>query len=537
MSVLAFLVAPAALGILVWHLVKPAVRDLRISMARFLPDFEPSRAPKVRVSLVPPVGSVPFWLRVVLIALISIALWPQFLPPLERDTSGQRVRVIVDRSPSMQVGERLDLARDAARAVGDFVASMQEACLETVLVDGVSMTLVDGASDTGFAAPVRADQGMPASALLRALMPILSAGCDGPPTRAVIVTDLPPQSVAADLFGGAVIWWQVGEPAANLAIADVRVTGGGISDDDPRLEVLVSAFGWEGDAPRVAIANGGQSDEITLRADPHRAGGWSGALPYLGDGETDLWLMSQDALASDDRLRVDVPVLDALAVDWALNALPRPAAFVPGGADDLRVQEYQANMVVPGDRPVVLGYGGWGASQAGQVAFFQHQHPVLNGVNFDVLERHMPQGLDRLPPGFVPVLRADGPGSPVIVAIRAVPRGVIVPLPVNGGPARDLSRLLFANALRWTAAQNDQRALDPRHVTARGVTVRNALMESDTARPAAPAPDLSVLNDPAEASVRDPRTEPSVWVPWLLVAALLVFLAERGFGLIWRRPT
>ncbi|MCB1387916.1 MAG: hypothetical protein KDK12_01980 [Rhodobacteraceae bacterium] len=533
MSTLAVLVAVSAVAVVFWHLVKPNVRDLRVSMARFLPDLKPSASPRVRISPVPPITSVPFLLRLLLVALIVLAVWPGLLPEVGVAPQASHLRVVLDRSPSALIGDRTERALDALKRLRDHVAALGEVCVDLVAVDGSGEYLVQGDPAAALAAIPDSPHGMPAAALLRPLARPITGPCPGTPSHAAIISDLPPQPIPSALFAGPVIWWQVGEPVGNLAISDLHVTGCALCNGSSQVEVLVQAFGWTEGPPAARLSSTGSERAVPFSPDPQRENGWIATIPYPGDGEHSLTLTQPDGFGSDDRIGFGLHAVERLDVDWRLSNPARPAALLPGGDGDLLVAALDPQAPVPDNRPVVLVYQLRAGGRSGRIGYFQQRHPLLDGISFDVLERNLPQGLDAIPAGFTPILREDGPGAPVLAAVRNTPRGVVLPAPSLSGPSRDVSLVMFANALRWVSAESAEDALGVRYLNDQGERMDRILLESDTARPLAAMPDLGSLSQPSAAPQAAPA--PNL-IPWLLAAALLVLLLERAIGVYWR-PT
>ena len=167
-------------------------------------------------------------------------------------------------------------------------------------------------------------------------------------------------------------------------------------------------------------------------------------------------------------------------------------------------------------------------------------HPILDGVSFDVLEAMAPQPVN--PQSAHPlnsVVRPEA-GDGVWVAIRENPRGAIVPAPVNSAnqDVSRLSKLIFYNALAWVADGAATQSLPLRYETADGKVIPNARAESNTARQLAAPGNLALLQEPPVAPALDDgeaRTTFGLWAPWVFLAVLCVMLLERLVGLIWSR--
>lgn len=541
MQIFALLVIPAGVALVAWHLVRPNFFDLRVSMAAFLPDLPHSTAARNRISLVPPVTSLPFLLRMIFLATIIAMLWSHLAPPPPtiRQTAPPHLRIVLDLSPSMALAERLHQAADV---VTELLGKMKEAhpaaCTDLALV-AETLSVVPAAHITAaLAAAETATHGQPATVLLTALGQ--PGSCGSNPTHAALVSDQPPAAQARQ-FGGPLIWWQVGAPLQNRALEGIRMSGGGISGQTPKIIARARDFGAGPDAPVLALKSPADSQKIRMTRDISRQGGWQAVLPYAGAGVYEISLTQGGAYGDDDRMTADLPDLRGYAVDWQLSGLLAPVALAGGGPGDPLVAPL-AQVVPPSDRPALLVYDDWDSAGSSRIGVFRQQHPFLHGVNFDVLESNLPLGLSVLPEGFEPVLMSDTEGGRAIVALRANPRAAIVPAPTGADPdRRALSLLIFSNALRFITGADEVRPVDARHISGQGKVIEGAFFESETSRALLPPPDLAVLKDnpSAAAAARSSASEPpdTSWVPWLVVLAAIALIGERVSGLKWSRRT
>src|SRR5690554_5927055 len=104
------LVTVALAGVIAWHARTSTFRDIRVSVARFMPQPPRSNAPRTKISLTKPLTSIRFWLRVAAIGLLlgALVLSGVRLPAVTEATVG--LRVVLDVSASMGVGSRLEEA-------------------------------------------------------------------------------------------------------------------------------------------------------------------------------------------------------------------------------------------------------------------------------------------------------------------------------------------------------------------------------------------------------------------------------------------
>ena len=547
----------AGLCVIGFHLVSPNFRDIRLSMAHLMPPPPKSQAPKQKFSLRNLVVSWLFWLRLLCVALIAMALYPFLLVVPLPETGAQHFRLVFDVSASMgvkngdgqaRIVEASSLGERALEQMTQIKAEALDVCIDVAFVAG-SVTFApmpQGLARVTTAVPDA--RGSPMAALVSALTLAAPMGCNTIPTHVVVVTDQPPQIVSQAVFNGHLMWQQVGVARDNLAIWSVDVVAAALRETKSMIDIRVASFGTMPRAVTAEVEGPNRLSAIGMRRDETRAGGWRADVAFEGAGTYRVRLLDGGALLVDDTVEFELGAVDRVAVDWRLDTITRPSALKQVGKEKttIVVAPYQGvDMVLP-DGPFVLVYDGWVNAASGirqAIGPFMRDHPILAGVNFDVLERVAPrpvglaEGL-----GLAHVIRPDT-GTGTWVGVRNTlldgSRGAIVPLPFVT-PNEDisgLSRLMFYNALSWVAEGHSSAATRLRYVDANGVTVPNARAESNTARVLSDSGSLSSLRDPVWVAVAGDPTEPiirySPATPWLIFFAMMLILLERLFGLIW----
>jgi hypothetical protein len=541
------------IGVAGFHMVRPNFRDIRVSMAHLMPTPPVSQAPKRKFSLRSLITSRPFWLRLVCVSLVALALYPQTIRQPAEESGSIHFRLVLDVSGSMGIAEQrstrledgLAVAADVfARMIALQTADASQVCMDLVTVAGTAVIYGQDQISMVLDGLVPQSEGGSVGVLTSAPSLPGQPGCAGPVTHVVFVTDQPQRPIPSDAFSGHILWHQVGNPQDNLAIWDVALTGGGLRDAAPELDLRVAGFGAAPTKVLARIEAPGGSQQISLRRDESRAGGWRADVPVIDAGPYQIMLMDGAALPLDDRVAFTLGQVKRITVDWQLPNLPRPAIFAEPKPDPERtaitVAPYTGpDMALP-EGPFVLTYQGWPVAGMAQIGPFMRDHPVLEAVNLDVLEAAAPR------PQIIndtqmlnAVIRPSGRDG-VWVAIRDSPRGVLVPAadPTAGDTAMTLSRLLFFNALSWVAEGDAPASLNLTYLDPDGRPVANAIAESNTAALVNPPPDLGLLAQPplppdAAASDAIPIQDEAIWAPWLFVFALAILLLERLIGLIW----
>lgn len=530
----ALLLALAALAAAaVWHMRRPPPRRLALSMARFLPELAPAEAPARRLSLVAPLASLPFWLRIGGLGLLVLALLPAgWLVPAPAPEA-LRLRLVLDVSDGMRLPvapggpARIEAAREVARAALARAGAAPGGCAEVMTVARRAV-LEPGPAEAAVArAALRPEGNGPEALMAAAAAP--SSAC--PPGVVLVVTDLPRPAGAGLPPGGPVLLWhQLGAPLPNAGLRAVRLRPAALGGAGAALELEVVRAG-PAPAPRVIVD--GPGGARAAAAGPEIDGVLRYTLPLAGPGRHTARLDPGGAYDGDDRAAFAVAAPPAPVLDWREPALPPPPGIAaPGPAGGgLVVGPLAALTPEQLAGPVLATHPGWeGAGRGGTIGAFAEDAALLGAINLDVLEAHLPRPLPgALPPGFRPVL-TDAAGRPLL-ARRAQPPGAILPAPLPGAAdpdLRNLSLTLFYAAL-LELAQPAPVALPLDWRGADGRQVAEAWRESDTARPAGPPADLALLSPGA-----GPAGQAPLW-PWLVVAALALLLAERVAGVVWRR--
>jgi len=518
----------AAVGALAWYLQRPAARDLRLSFARLLPDPPDAPRPVQQRSLTPPIRSPAFWLHLLAVVLALVAIGADLKLKLSTPDPRIGLRIVLDVSHSMAIGDgrtaRLDLARAAARdevAAARAAAGSAPYCDEVVLaartLRRASVTDLDGA--------VALPEGADVSALLDGAS-LEDAGCGI--THVTVVSDLPSPAVAWPPDAPVLRWVQVGAPVPNTAITQVRHVPPQLGGNRAALIVTVDTYGDIG-VP-VLVVRGPQGDMRPVAEPSLDTPGRFVARLVPGAGGPHLAMLEQGGVyTGDDRVAFDLVAPDTLEIDWRLPGVRLPRGVQRSDEARLSVVPLADLHAVASDAAVLAVHSGWTATTARGIGAFVEDPALLGAVNFDVLERLMPAPIPGpLPPGFVPVL-TDLAGG-VVLARRVDPPGLIVPEPVlDADPdVTALSLTLFYSALQDLSGGNETR-LALRWETATGLEVSDAWKESDTARPLTPPLSPADYAAPAAESSEEP-----LW-PLLLLVTLVALLAERLWSLKRRR--
>jgi hypothetical protein len=510
----------AALGaaaLLGWHMQRPDPPRLQLSFARLLPDPPPQAGREPRFAWRLPLASPAFWLRIAAMTLILAAMALAAVRVVLPGDAGIGLRVLVDVTASMGLpdegGTRLDQAKAIAAKVEEQARQAATAgfCAEVILVGGRAAK--PAPLDQAAVLPEGGDPGILTQAALAA--PTTCAI-----THALVLSDLPRPAVVWPEDAPTLIWDQVGPPVANAGLRGVIFRRPGLAAHTAALVIEVVKYG-DGEDPKLWLDGPAGRAEAALTRASDRDAVWLAEVPFAGPGHYRAALQGGGAFGGDDRVDFDLTEADQVRLDWQVVGMPQPKGTLSGGGQDVWVGDVLDLPVDTPGRALLVTYPGWrNGGGAGQIGAFVEDAALLGTINLDVFETAGPQPFaGPLPAGFHPVL-TDASGA-VFVARRSIPPGILVPAPdlTKGDAVAALSLSLFFAALS-DLTSNGHTQPDLHWVDPAGVDISDAWKESDTARPLAPEPDMTIA-----PRVRAGLPTP-LW-PWLVVLALLMLVAER----------
>lgn len=534
MSAVVALLATALAVLAVIYMRRPLFRAVTVSVARFLVDFpEPTTAHR-RWSPAIPLRSLSFWLQLAVLSLLmaAVVMEASRLTGLGRARLG--VWILVDTSYSMTTrqsgGTRFDLARAAAERAIERAGSQVDAeapCFRLSSFDLRRLErLGNGSADAarsalGDLAPQA--MGTDLSAAMGALSAPAPEGC--PITHVVVVTDRPVPAIPGDT-DRSLVWIDISSPVDNIGIAGVDVQRDAFTGAVREVAASIAAWGTRpADARAVIFGPDGRKLQEHL-ADWSQYGPWRVPFEPKGPGVYRIELSPPGAYDGDDIAELEVNAGSGLRVDW--RVADRRFADRLGWASDAGqpMLKVVGDPAQAGPEPtLIVGPGYRGGSSP--VELFADRHPILSGVNFDVLDGAGMPGA-RLPAGFH-VVAADA-GRRVWIAVRETPRAAYIPgLPsMKDTPLDNAATLLFFNAVRWLLAEQPA-AIPVRWRSAAGAAIEAPLDEGDTAGDPRSHGSLDDLVPRPAGEAPTP-----IW-PYLIAVGAAIFAVERGHAAVrWR---
>ena len=533
--------AALAAALVVIYMARPNFRRAVLSAALFFQD-DPAVGSTSRIAWSTPRPTPLFFLQLSVVLLPLLAV-PHCRGAAVIDRSARAgVHVFFDRSGSMSTqqdsGTRFDAALAALRAATTAQQSAI-ACFRLSAFD-LELTTVDARVKSVRELVELASRleprplGTELSLVQQALADPPTASPEECATNAtIIVSDMPAPPWMDGPASRGDLWIDVSQPVANAGIVDFVDDRDRVSGKVRRIRVVVGAFG--GMAP-ASVRLSVRSPDGVLRTQPIDT--WDGpsgsvdVVPTL-PGRYTFQIVPGGAYRYDDDAAIDVPPSGAIRVDWRV---PRRDWITRlGWVDDRETPDLRVlpSIEMLDSRPaIVLGSGYAPRTRPVQaVATFQETSPLLNGLNLDVAERSGMSRAPALPPGFNPVL--TGPENAVWIAQRAVPVAAFVPgLPLEGDDSvARFASTAFLNAARWVLERRPRPALftltSPQQPQPSGNRVALHPGEGHTGR----TPRSAGTLDPRAPRQLQTGRRLALW-PWLVGAAALVFLTERGLALL-----
>jgi hypothetical protein len=329
------------------------------------------------------------------------------------------------------------------------------------------------------------------------------------------------------------IWIDVSQPAPNAGLVDLVDSRDRVSGEVRRLRVVVGTFGG---MTTSAVTLTVRSPDGSSRVHPVES--WDGPTGSVNvdlsrPGQYAFHVNPGGAYRYDDEARIDVPRSGPVRVDWRVARrewLTRLGWTEDRDNPDLRVLP---SIEMLDSRPAIVVGSGYGprAGPAQPVTTFLETSALVAGLNLDVAERSGMRGAPSLPPGFTAAL--SGPEGAVWIAERPTPVAAFVPgLPLDGDDnVARFSSTVFLNAARWILERRPRPPLftltSPAQPEPSGNRIALHPGEGNTGR----TPRSIGALDPRTLRGRETERRLPLW-PWLVGAAALVFLTERGLALL-----
>ena len=533
-----------AAALIVIYMARPNFRRAILSAALFFRD-DPVLGSTSRIAWSTPHPTPLFYLQLPVLLLLLLAV-PHCPAAAVMDRSVKTgVRVLVDRSASMSTQQdgatRLHAAIAALRSM---VTPQQSAiaCFTLSAFDLELTTLAENVATVGELVdlvsrlqprPLGTDLSLVERALADTPVSTNAACATG---ITIVVSDMPAPPWMEGRDGPAArgdVWIDVSQPAINAGIVDLVDTRDRVSGEVQRVRVVIGTF------ERVVTSNVTLNVRLpdgTVRT--HTVGAWDGPtgsveiVPSL-PGRYTFQVTPGGAYRYDDEAAIEVPRSGPVRVDWRVTRrewLARLGWVEDRDNPDLRVLP---SIEMLDSRPaIVLGSGYTPRPGAAQpVTTFVETSPLVSGLNLDVAERSGMSAAPSLPPGFNTVL--SGPEGVAWIAERATPVAAFVPgLPLEGdGNVARFSSTVFLNAARWILERRPRPPLftltSPDQPEPSGNRIALHPGEGNTARQARSVGTF----DPRAPRERQTERRRATW-PWLVGAAALVFLTERGLALV-----
>ena len=533
--------AALAAALVVIYMARPNFRRAVLSAALFFQD-DPVIGSTSRIAWSTPRPTPLFFLQLSVVVLLLLAV-PYCRGTAVIDRSPRAgVHVFFDRSASMSTQQNGRTRFDAALAALRSATSAQQsaiACFRLSAFD-LELTTVDGnVRSVGELVELASrleprPLGTELSLVQRAIDEPSNASPGECATNAtVVVSDMPAPPWMDGPASRGDLWIDVSQPAPNAGIVDLVDDRDRVSGTVRRVRVVVGAFGGiAASSVRLSVTS---PDGVVRTRSIETWDGPSGSVDVVPTlpGRYRFHVIPGGAYRYDDDAGIEVPPTGVVRVDWRVAR--RDWISRLGWVDD---RDHPDLRVLPSiemldSRPaIVLGSGYAPRTRPVQpVATFAETSLLLNGLNLDVAERSGMNRAPSLPPGFNPVL--TGPENAVWIAQRAAPVAAFVPgLPPEGDDSvARFASTVFLNAARWVLERRPRPVLftltSPQEPQPSGTRLALHPGEGHTGRTSRSVGAF----DPRAPRQQQTERRLELW-PWLVAAAALVFLTERGLALL-----
>lgn len=519
------------------HLTRSRFRRRVISAARFFKDLPPPRKSSPKLSFNNPLKIPAFYLRMLLLGVLFLAIWAKNRNIIETDGGRYHVWYVLDSSSSMttsvesatywELGKAAMLEthqqwQNMPKVSGRFRLSLLDLALRDAgqgnLKDDLAMSLANQMPRA-----LGTDLGL----LRRELVQSLATAQTDPYTHVVIFSDRPVPAWVGQISDGVILWHDISKPVVNFGIEQINPIRNPLTGGVDAVQVVVASYGLAKPDLRVKVTQPGMAEPSQLAVNWRSEHQGSVDLDTARAGTYAMELSSGGAYAGDDRAEIDIPVGNGVRVDWQLQdqRLPRllgweitdqnPRLRVGSGPPDDRARPY-------------LWVGNGIVAGASEIRDFVEDSPLLADLHFDVVEQFEPVAS---PVGASMSVHLRDTGDGIWAAIGQNPSSAFVPgLPGVGDSAEHrLLTTLFFNGVRWLLEASDPEPIytltSPLDPLPRGNRLNLHPGEGDTSTEAVSQGSMERLTNPEAVASQEP------WWPRLLSLAALLFLAERALSL------
>ena len=530
-----------AAALVIIYMARPNFRRAVLSAAVFFRD-DPVLGSTSRIAWSTPRPTPLFYLQLLVLLLLLLGV-PQCPAAAVIDRSAKTgVRVLVDRSASMSTQQNGATRFDAAIAALRSITLPQQsaiACFMLSAFDSELTTIAENVTSVGelverVSGLEPRPLGTELSLVDRALgdaAPALAGGCAVGTT--IVVSDMPAPPWMDGPASRGDVWIDVSQPAPNAGIVDLVDSRDRVSGKVQRVRIVVGTFAG---MPTSNVTLSVTSPNGIVRS--HRIEAWDGpagsvdVTPSL-PGRYTFHVNPGGAYRFDDDAVIDVPPSGPVRVDWRVARrewLTRLGWMDDRDNPDLRVLP---SIEMLDSRPAIVVGPGYGprTGPPQPVTTFVETSALVSGLNLDVAERSGIKGVAALPAAFASVL--SGPEGAIWIAERATPVAAFVPgVPLDGDDnVARFSSTVFLNAARWILERRPRPPLftltSPEQPAPSGNRIALHPGEGNTER----TPRSVGTFDPRAPRGRQTERRLPLW-PWLVGAAAVVFLAERGLALL-----
>lgn len=525
------------------HMFRPNVEPRWLSAAQFFGKLHPpkTRIPRWRVAN--PFKSPLLWVQLLVLALLFYAVYSVYVTQLVPSGVGVGVWLLVDTSASMGVpdrfGTRLDAARNQAALLADRLRIASQdgpVCLQVDAFDLERRNLQTATQEIGAihrslqtldARPLGTDLGLALSGR-NLVSQGINTGCAI--THLVVISDQPAPVWAAETGAVEVIWLSVGKPVDNTGLTQIRAVQNALTGLVDKVEVRLQSYG--SGRPNVIVKITKPSGD-RLEDSPVAWSVDGSARVTFSPDPPGLWQIEVSptgAYSWDDRAGLEILPEERVLVDWQL---PNPEWAATLG---WQLESNRPHLrVVPVGWPLddiptlVVGEGYSGSNSVQEIQDFKESHPLLNDLNFDVVET-LPLPSGPLLEGFEAVLRGADGG--IWIAERKDPPAVYIPgmLLSSDDNLGRFSTIVFFNGVRFLLGRRVPPPLytltTPLELTIEGSRTALHSGEGDTAQLANGFGSLDQIMPRQQPATKEP-----VW-PFWLVLAMVVFCVGLTLSLI-----
>jgi len=518
------------------HMVHQRFIVHRISSAKFFKNLPPPKQKRFFLRIGLPKLNLPFFIRLLILLLLLIAILN-----FEKEISLGKIKsiglwVILDTSASMTTIEkknitRMDIAKNTAvKAIMQAQKTSQNQDLNFKL-STFDMELKDILFTKDLKKIKKAINEIKPRALGTDLISVRNnmfflqeSSNDNNMSHIIVITDLPSPTWVNKIEKQIVIWKDIASCVNNTGITRIHSSKNILSGNVQKIYIEIKSYGSSMQNRKFKIIDPDKKIQYNQTININNI--WKKSYKIEKSGEYIIQILPNDAYSLDDMAIIEVPKKQIIKADWQIpdKRLLKKIKWINNKKNpNIRV----VSKIIKNDNTpaLIIGSGYNKNNKTSITGSFIESSPLLEDINFDVVELSGIEGADLNYDNFYPVLSGT---DKVWIAQRDNPPAVYIP----GLPSVEkddnlyrMSATIFFNAIRWLLNKQSSKPLytitNPAYPEPYGNHLALHEDEGNTNKKTLSYNDLDNIHP-----IRIIDNKSPIW-PLFLMTAMILLLIER----------